>query len=88
MGILRTLNTPTSNHLETFEPIFAAGLFSNRQSFMNSTVVLWNSTFGKAHTLIYTSKIEEGLRRVEPFYDVNTPGLEQMSGEEVCCFAL
>jgi len=51
------------------------------------TVLFWNSTFGMADDLQYSTKVEYALRRLRPFVELKLPGLVESIEIDVslCC---
>jgi len=83
LTIICDLNEYTSNVLSTFETIIVAGLSSSRKSIINGMVNAWNSSFGKAENLDYTANVEQSLRRLHPFVNLELPNWKELADETV-----
>ncbi|KAF2853284.1 hypothetical protein T440DRAFT_445226 [Plenodomus tracheiphilus IPT5] len=60
-------------HLET---LITSGFLSRRRAIVNISIVTWNHTFGKEERLRYPAGLEQALRRLHNYVELELPSLD------------
>jgi hypothetical protein len=91
--MLRMWNTITSDieqlpkHdsmlLQALEDMFVSGFSSRRRAIVNTTVELWNKTFGQQSTLALPSSLVTSLERLSSTLEISLPTNSKITFEEV-----
>lgn len=72
-----------SNALSKSETLLCAGLNSRHKSLVNSTIELWNTTYGMVCDLEYPSEVVKALVRLRSVADLNLPNFPDIPEDEV-----
>ena len=73
-----------SNILRDLEPLLTSAFESKHRSIVNTTITLWNSTFGGQATLEYPPRILVAIRRIQTIADLQLPSFPNDPEDEVC----
>ncbi|KAI9779431.1 MAG: hypothetical protein M1839_007396 [Geoglossum umbratile] len=69
--------------LKTLSILISCGLESHRKAIANTSVELWNSTFGQQEALDYPPKVKNALRRLRPIVDLQLPTFPESTDDEI-----
>lgn len=69
-----------STLLKALAPLITAGLRSKRGSIVNATIDMWNTSFGLQQSLDYPEEVQQALRRLRPFVDLELPTFPNVGG--------
>ncbi|KAI9815955.1 MAG: hypothetical protein M1827_001947 [Pycnora praestabilis] len=82
ISAIQSLSAKDSASLRTLESVISAGLRSRRNAFLESTIELWNTSFGKERSLEYPSKVSDALRKLRSVAELLLPDFPDSSEDQ------
>jgi Rap1-interacting factor 1 N terminal len=77
-----------STLLGVLETLVSSGLESRRKVIVNSTITVWNSTFGDQTSLAYPPRVAAALNKLRGAADLQLPSFPDIEDDEVCDYVL
>lgn len=74
--------------LDAVQELITSGLENRRKPVVNTTVKVWNETFGKQQSLYYPTGVKNALKVLRPIADLSLPTFPESMEEDVCILFL
>ncbi|KAK4988816.1 hypothetical protein LTR50_003661 [Elasticomyces elasticus] len=83
VALIRECPRHDSLLLEDLGDLVTAGLSSSRRNIVNTTIELWNDTFGKEEKLDYPKNLEKVLRKLRHVTELSLPTFPESPDDEM-----